>query len=201
MQFPVELSKKVSDVKGDIIEFGVLAGETFVRLARENKHKTCHAVDSFVGFRRETHPKDDQTKYPPGRWNQGGPDALYRAMRNFHIRNACVHQGFVPRILDSVEDRLGDAEISFAHLDMDLYTPTLCALKWLYPRIAHGGIIACHDYFDAGVESTKNVSAAVNDFFKECGMVKSLEQFAIHQSTKDEEERGVNKGVWCWWVF
>jgi len=36
--------------------------------------------------------------------------------------------------------------IAFLHLDMDLYAPTLHALRYLYPRMSKGGVLIIDDY-------------------------------------------------------
>lgn len=53
-----------------------------------------------------------------------------------------IYEGYVPEVLGSV----GRGPFAFAHLDLDHYAPTLDALKWVWPQIAPGGILACHDY-------------------------------------------------------
>ncbi len=49
----------------------------------------------------------------------------------------------------------------FVHLDMDLYRPTLAGLRFFYPRLVAGGVMAVHDFFSS---SFPNVKKAVCKF-------------------------------------
>ena len=55
-----------------------------------------------------------------------------------------------------------DKKFSFVHLDVDIYTSTLEALKFFYPRINRGGAILSHDYPGA-----VGVKKAFDEFFED----------------------------------
>lgn len=49
---------------------------------------------------------------------------------------------------------------------MDLYQPTLEGLRFFYPRMQQGGIIAIHDFFS---EAYPNIESSVFTYEKEIG--------------------------------
>ena len=53
--------------------------------------------------------------------------------------------------------------ISLLNLDLDLYKPTLSALKFLYPKVVNGGIVILDEY---AMETFPGESKAFEDFFK-----------------------------------
>ncbi len=42
---------------------------------------------------------------------------------------------------------IGDT-FAFVNLDMDLYEPAIGGLRFFYPKMAEGGVILVHDYFN-----------------------------------------------------
>lgn len=136
---------------GDVIELGVFHGDTFVPLAirARGANRRSYGIDSFVGF-PAAHPVHDRTAdgmfhYDLGQFNAGGHAEAER-IRSLCPPTAILLEGFVPDVLDKVP---ADARFCFAHVDLDLYVPTLEALIWLWPRMTPGGVIACHDWFPA----------------------------------------------------
>ena len=73
-----------------------------------------------------------------------------------------ICQGYVPESFAGIEDRF-----CFVNLDMDLYKPTLEALRWFYPRMNPGGGILIHDYFDT--YTFPNLKKGVIEFAEETG--------------------------------
>ena len=67
------------------------------------------------------------------------------------------------RILKTAIDFPADINFSFVSLDVDLYQPTLCGLKFFYPRMSKGGVIMVHDYGSPWL----GVALAVDEFSKE----------------------------------
>ena len=141
--------RNVFGIPGDFAEFGVLYGESFVRVCREaeTEGRTAHAIDSFEGMgtpsERDRSP-DGIQYYPKGRFNTDGPEQLMgRLERECPGCDWRIWRGFVPDVLARVEI----ARLAFAYLDMDHYEPTVAALPWVWERLSIGGIILCDDYF------------------------------------------------------
>lgn len=141
---------------GAFMELGVWRGDTFRGMALDAlaAGRECHGVDSFKGMAEPTEIDrlpDGRHQYPKGAL--AAPRRLVEAKVKgmTHVR---LHEGFIPAILELVKV---DA-VSFAHVDLDQYQPTLDALVWLWPRMSARGCVAVHDYFPGrGVLSTPAV--------------------------------------------
>ena len=134
---------------GDVIELGVFHGDIFIPLAAraEEAGKLCIGIDSFVGF-PNPHPVHDRTTdgllhYDLGQFNAGGHPEAERILA-LCPPSATLIEGFVPDVLEQIDPAI---RFCFAHVDLDLYVPTLESLLWLWPRMSPGGIIALHDWF------------------------------------------------------
>lgn len=143
-----DLVESCADVAGDVAEFGVWRGDTFLPLARwaARNGRRAHAVDTFTGMldptERDMEP-NGVCHYPRGALGVGGSEALRRALAPFG-EAACVWEGAIPGVLRRLPT---DARFAFAHVDLDHYVPTLATLRWVWPHMTPGGILCCHDWF------------------------------------------------------
>jgi O-methyltransferase len=147
-----------SGIQGDIAEFGVWHGTTFMpmaELARIN-NRTIHAVDSFAGMAQET--ARDDGRYLKGSLNVGG-SAVFRELTK-PFKNVQIHQGYIPEILSELDS----IRFAFVHLDVDQYQPTLDSLRFLWPRMNKGGVLICHDWF---ADSKVLAAGAILDWMKD----------------------------------
>jgi len=129
------------DIRGDLAEFGVWYATTFMpmaELARMYQRK-IHAVDSFVGM-GEPGDRDDG-QYIKGGLSVGG-SKIFRQLAAPYVGTVVIHEGWVPDILQEMDCDT----FSFVHLDLDHYQPMLDALRFVWPRMARGGIVCCHDW-------------------------------------------------------
>lgn len=151
---------------GDVIEFGVWKGDTFVELGSlaNDYNRRIVGVDSFRGMA----PNTERDRMHNGRmgYPQGAlacPRGVVEAkLKQYGITNATLYEGFVPEVLV----RLPDGPYAYAHVDMDQYQPTMEALEWLWPRMSYHGIIACHDYIPG---RTFLAHQAIDDFCERYG--------------------------------
>jgi O-methyltransferase len=74
--------------------------------------------------------------------------------------NIEIHAGWVPEVLYSW---VSNECISFVHLDMDLYDPTVAALEHLWPKLASRGVIVLDDYNSS---QFPGVTIAVKEFLE-----------------------------------
>ena len=136
---------KVCNLSGDVAEIGVLAGETFKRLALTAHAigKKAHAFDSFQGMAKPT--KNDLGEYPEGVLSVGGVDAFTAIMDAAEIPRTYyeLHPGWIPTCFDGFKN-----ELSFALIDVDQYQPTVTALDFIWERMQENGILLLDDYFD-----------------------------------------------------
>jgi hypothetical protein len=149
------------DVPGDIAEFGVWHGTTFLPMAElARRHGRClHAVDSFRGMAAPGALDGDG--YPQGDLSVGGP-AVFRELVAPYGPTVLVHEGFVPEILGE----MAACRFAFVHVDLDHYNPTLDSLRFVWPRLAPGGIVAVHDFYP---NSDLLASGAVKNWCAETG--------------------------------
>jgi O-methyltransferase len=91
--------------------------------------------------------------------------------------------GWIPDTFSGLER----SPIRLAHLDVDLYDPTLSCLAQVYPRLAPGGIIVLDDY---GFASCPGVRKAVDDFFHDQPdlplALPSGQAFVVHTGGRGE---------------
>jgi hypothetical protein len=135
----LELSVRLAlRVPGNIVEFGVASGSSTRMIRRtlracsrlnHNRKKTIFALDSFEGLREQ-------------------------------FENAAIgtFAGEIPKIpgvifikgyfeatcTEELRQRVG--RVAFAHLDADLYSSTLCALRWLTPLLNTGSILQFDEF-------------------------------------------------------
>ena len=185
-----EIFKTAMQRPGHIVELGVFRGESFFNFARfveifnmgERETKVI-GFDNFAGFTK-IHDKDkSQVNLDPASLEQetgikvGGFDpgtsAYERIMKLVEIFES---DHFVPHkkrleivkgdVLETIPKYVHDhpgLRISLLHLDVDVYEPTLCALKHFYPLVVAGGVVILDEY---GIEKFAGESQAFDEYFK-----------------------------------
>lgn len=156
-------------VRGDYVEFGSGTGATLELAYRESRRFGHDCVlwtfDSFAGFPEPRMPANHHPRWLAGRTNMD-PAAFRRVCRLRGIPLAVVRivPGFFKdTLLDSSADLPRD--ISLAYLDCDLYSSTREALAFLLPRLKHGMLIACDDYFCWSAEEAAGERRALAEAF------------------------------------
>lgn len=69
-----------------------------------------------------------------------------------------LHPGFIPQTFE----RLRDARIALAHIDVDIYSSIIDCCRFIYPRMLAGGFIVFDDY---GFPTCPGARQAVDEFF------------------------------------
>ena len=155
------MTSLVSEVPGDFAEIGVYRGDTFHKLAiiAQRQGRIAHAFDSFHGM-AEPSTMDD-TDYPKGKFNIGGPSEFVRLMdkKRIPIASYNIHAGYIPNCFVYVPDSMCFALVI---IDVDHYQPTKDSLEWVAPRIVYGGILALDDYIP---EYNKLASRAISEWY------------------------------------
>jgi O-methyltransferase len=148
-----EQATKAND--GVIFECGVYAGGTAYLLAQiaSAAGRRVHLFDTFSGM-----PSVDPEKdvHAAGDFADNSLPAVQRYLCEFD--NLEYHAGLIPDTFAGVEP----GPISFAHLDLDIYTATREATAFIYPRLVKGGFILYDDY---GLPTCPGARAAVDEFF------------------------------------
>jgi hypothetical protein len=132
-------------VPGNIIEFGVFEGASTRILRRclrrqelgqiRGPRKEIFACDSFQGL--------------PERYENAGVGAFActpPTIPGVHIVEGFFEDSLTPELAARV------ARVALASLDADVYSSTLCALRWLTPLLGPGSILLFDEYLgDDGI--------------------------------------------------
>jgi O-methyltransferase len=150
------LASQAAHLPGQFVECGVYRGGTAMLLATVGR--PLHLYDTFAGM-RSTDPKRDL--------HQAGDfaDTSLEAVRAL-VPSAVFHPGWIPETFSDLPD-----QISFAHIDLDLYQPILDCCEHFYPRMPNGAFMVFDDY---GFPSCPGARQAVDEFFvdkPECPLV------------------------------
>lgn len=124
-------------IPGALAEVGVYRGETSALIRATRPDRTLYLFDTFGGF-----PPEDLEAFQEGdaRFRSTSLDVVSRNIGS--LEGVVIRPGRVPETLEGLEGE----QFAFVLLDMDLYTPTVGALAFFYPRVAPGGYLVVHDY-------------------------------------------------------
>ena len=157
--FLENLAKHFQDIgmEGNVAEGGVLQGEFAKEINRVFPEKKLYLFDTFEGFSEKDTNIEKQKQfsvYGKGYLNITSEDLVLKKLP--HPENVVIRKGYFPETTKDIDDTF-----CFVNLDFDLYKPILAGLEYFYPRMASGGAILIHDYFNEGF---KGVKQAVRDF-------------------------------------
>lgn len=151
----------MSNHMGDIIEVGCFEGLTAVMFAKTleiyNSKRKLFLYDSFQGLQNFSN-NDKNIFLEKGTCKS----SIVQVVNNFKKFNTKLPVVVVGNIEDTFPQKL-PKKIAFAHLDLDLYTPTFISLKYIFPRLVKGGIIVMDDF---GHPLIPGVKKAVEHYFK-----------------------------------
>lgn len=157
-------------IPGVVAECGVYRGHFSGYINRCFPDRMLYLRDTFKGFDecdvlRETNASSVE-------WCRGGSipwllrgNANVALLRCEYRDKVNIVSGFVPDSLNGLEDE----RFVFVNLDMDLYAPTLAALRFFFSRMTPGGIILTHDYYHTIFSGIKD---AVDEFSKEASFTQ-----------------------------
>jgi hypothetical protein len=162
---------KVVNIKGDVVECGVGKGRTFQMLAILSgaQNKPLWGFDSFEGFPEPT-PEDQSSRNPQkGEWKHIAFKDVYDGLHTLklspeYLSKIKVIKGFFD---ESLPKEINDInKISLLHLDVDLYQSYKVCLKYLFPKVATGGVILFDEYANAAeVEKFPGAKKAIDEYF------------------------------------
>jgi hypothetical protein len=147
-------------VPGNVVEFGVADGSSTRVIQRTLRRqrlgpfnlspkKQIFALDSFEGLREAFE------NAPVGAFAQPAPKLPGIEIVKGYFEDTCTPE---------LAKRVG--RVAFAHLDADLYSSTLCALRWLTPLLGTGSLLL----FDEFVGADMSEARAFEDWRDESGM-------------------------------
>lgn len=161
------------NIKGSIAECGVYRGHFAQKMNELFPDRTLYLFDTFSGVDKRDIQCESETI---------GREFLLQVsetlaetnkdvvMLKFKYRkNVIIKYGFVPDTFNGLEKE----RFLFVNLDMDLYQPTIAALRFFIDKIVDEGAILVHDYFiDKNTPYHWGARKAVEDFFEEYPIVK-----------------------------
>ncbi|CEN83850.1 CalS11 [[Clostridium] sordellii] len=175
-----ELYKKIVNIPGEVLEFGVYKGASIIRFATyrellENTYsRKIIGFDIFGEFPKTDN--DDDNKFIQRFEEQGGNGISKEALEDFikhkKINNIELIKGNVFDTLDEFLEKNKQIKISLLHLDLNVYKPTKFILEKLYERMIPGGIIVFDDY-----GTVKGATDAIDEFLKEKN--KKIEKLSL----------------------
>ncbi|CEN31202.1 CalS11 [[Clostridium] sordellii] len=175
-----ELYKKIVNIPGEVLEFGVYKGASIIRFSTyrellENTYsRKIIGFDIFGEFPKTDN--DDDNKFIQRFEEQGGNGISKEALEDFikhkNINNIELIKGNIFDTLDEFLEKNKQIKISLLHLDLDVYKPTKFILEKLYERMVPGGIIVFDDY-----GTVKGATDAIDEFLKEKN--KKIEKLSL----------------------
>ena len=167
-----ELYKKIFKLPGCIIECGVFKGTSLIRWAHfrnfleKNQSRNIYGFDVFGSFPDEgVKSRKDRKfikKYDAERGGVGiNEKTLKKFIKNKKISNVHLLKGNVLHTTSQFIEKKKNLKIALLHLDLDVYEPTLHALKVFSKRVVKGGIILIDDY-----DLIEGATRATKDFLK-----------------------------------
>lgn len=134
LQFLTNRLIETKNVPGDIVEAGIYQGGSLAIIVMNSQrwNKQVCGYDTFEGLPEVT-AIDVHVK---GEFCYNQLDTLKRKLPSVHFT-----KGYYPR-----SDHERTSKVSFAHLDMDLYEPTLQALNHLDGFLSQDAIVVLDDY-------------------------------------------------------
>ncbi len=163
-----EIYKKILNIPGDVLEFGVFKGASFSRLLSFRKilenddSRKIIGFDDFGTFTAKG-KKEDILFAKKFKKTLGLGTSDVQLKNNF-INNGYTNfqliKGDVVKTLPKFLKKNSGAKISLLHLDLDVYRPTKFVLSKLYKKMSKGGIILIDDYAEIS-----GATDAVDEFF------------------------------------
>ena len=165
LQTDAEVLRYASDsvaLDGAFVELGVWEAKTINFIAALNPTKKIYGCDSFEGL--------------PEAWDKGdeilpkGAFAWKKKELPFVLPNVVLAIGWFEETLPEFSRSvLGAAPIAFLHVDCDLYSSTVCGLKYLGKHLEDGSIIVFDDFYNYP-NFEKDAVKALNEFLVSSGL-------------------------------
>ena len=138
---------------GVIVECGVGTGETLSVITKVS-NKKIYAFDSFEGFPEQTSKHDHKNisnilKFSKWHYKLMTIDLVKQNLINDDVKaddiekRIIFRKGFFPNSFQGFNE-----EISFLHLDVDLYNSYKDCLEFFFPKLKKGGIVTFDEYYD-----------------------------------------------------
>jgi len=166
----LELYKMILGLPGDVLEFGVYKGSSFVQFLSFREYYENFESRKIVGFDiygkfpEELKLKSDKS-FVKRFENDGGygisESDFDMYLKNKNFSNYNLISGNILKTLPEYLNSNPEKRFSLIHIDVDVYEPTICILENTWDKIVKGGIIILDDY---GLVEGETIG--VDEFFK-----------------------------------
>jgi hypothetical protein len=165
VEFLNAFAEEHSQSEGVLAECGVCFGDFAFHINACFPDKRLHLFDTFESFAESDMNFEDERvcrelQCAKEMFGMTSPELV--RLKMLHKNNLVIHKGYVPNSLKGIDEKF-----LFVNLDMDLYLPTLGALRFFADKMTSDGIILVHDYY-----SLSGVTRAVSEFSAESKVVK-----------------------------
>ena len=154
MQYFQRLFDMLKGVEGDVVECGVATGTSLamlanlVRSSRENRH--IWGFDNWTGLPEPG--KEDLTSKESiakkSMFGAFGQETVLVNLRYYGFNDSEISEAvtLVKGLFSDTLPEYKGTKIAFLHIDADLYASYIDALRYLWPKINTGGIVAFDEY-------------------------------------------------------
>ncbi len=164
-----EIYKKIIELPGHVLEFGVFKGASFSKFLSFRKILENESSRKIIGFddfgKFTSKGKKDDKLFAKKFIEEVGfgisKDELEEIFINNKHSNFDLIEGDVVKTLPSFLKKNKHVKISLLHLDLDIFRPTLFVLEKLFDKVVRGGIILLDDYAEIS-----GATEAVDKFLK-----------------------------------
>lgn len=140
----LQMCRQTQDLDGDIFEAGTCSGGTarliLDYLVLQKVRKTAWLLDTFEGYQKIDRQQDG-AHVEINQCRGKSYEEVERLLANDTVAVKLI-KGLIPATLADVKTN----RISFAHIDVNLYEPTLTATEFCLQRLVPGGIMVFDDY-------------------------------------------------------
>jgi len=167
----LDLFRKISKLRGEIIECGVFKGTSLMRWIKfrallENPFsRKIVAFDTFQDFPKATLPDDDviRKKFIDEAGIKSVDIKLFKKYLDKLQLNQNIEliKGDILNTAQEYVQNKPELRIAMLHVDVDLYEPTKKSLEVFFPHLVKGGIVILDDY-----GAFPGANKAVEEYFK-----------------------------------
>ncbi len=153
----VEFLAATKDIPGVVAEVGVYKGGTAYLICENTPHKRIFLFDTFNGMPAVRSEIDLHHEGDFADTSLEAVDTLLSRFTNYSLR-----KGIFPMVNSEYIENLN---VSFVHIDVDIYDSVRECLEFFTPRMSPGGIIVLDDYLAPtcpGAKQAADEFAALN---------------------------------------
>ena len=167
-----EIYKKVLNIPGSVLEFGVFKGcsliqwATFRELLENENSRKIVGFDMFGPFPQSKKIKSDELFIE--KWNKSfegtfvSKEELEKSFTHKGNGNILLIEGDIRETLPKYLKQNPAFKISLLHIDTDVYEPCKVVLELCWDRVVRGGIILFDDY-----SVIEGETVAIDEFIKD----------------------------------